>query len=65
MPEEAVELPRVSERSCNLSRKGLPNGICNEIFAICQNKQRERKRSLWNTVQRYEKIMKKRRFGPK
>ena len=65
MPEEAFGLPRVSESTDYLSRRGYPNGICNEISAIFQNKQRERKRSLWNTLQRYEKIMRKRIFGLK
>ncbi len=62
MPEEALWLPRVSEAAENLSRSEHPNEICNEISAIFQNKQRERKRSLWNSVQRYEKFMIIRRF---
>ena len=55
MPEEALWLPPVGGKRRNLSRGVFPNGICKECEAIFQKKQRERKRPLWNSMQRYKK----------
>ncbi len=56
MPEEAVELPRVSELAENLSRGFFPNGICKGIIS---NIPKETERTQASPLEFNAKIQKK------